>query len=116
MVDKAVGMAAEWVHRCPWCAWSREAESPTMLAPRCERCGGLLEAVPASVHGGAEGASRVVAPPSVSPAFGRVLRFALVGLLLFAAARFGWNAGGFGLALAAVGLIGLFSVPLIVGE
>jgi hypothetical protein len=37
-------------------------------------------------------------------------------LLLFAAGRFGWGAGGFGLALAAVGVVGLFTVPLIVGE
>ena len=54
--------------------------------------------------------------PVVSPAFGRLLRFALLALLLFAAARFGLDAGGPGLAVAAVGVVGLFTVPLIVGE
>jgi hypothetical protein len=40
----------------------------------------------------------------------------LVSLLMFSAARFGWDAGEAGLALAAVGVVGLFTVPLIVGE
>src|SRR4051812_29371291 len=108
---------AQWLHHCSWCGWSREAESSTLLAPRCEVCGGLLEAIPAGAgNGGADPLTRVGAAPRLSPAFGRLVRFALVGLLLFAAARFGWNAGGFGLALAAAGVVGLFTVPLIVGE
>jgi hypothetical protein len=53
---------------------------------------------------------------NLSPAFGRVLRFALLVLLMFSAARFGLGAGGPGLAIAAVGVVGLFTVPLIVGE
>ena len=112
--DKATGMGS-WVHRCAWCEWSRDAASPTVLAPRCEHCGGLLEAVPAVTVAGVPSQLLAVAP-RLSPAFGRLLRFVLVGLMLFAAARFGWNAGGAGLALAGVGLVGLFTVPLIVGE
>src|SRR5436853_701765 len=108
---------AQWLHHCPWCGWSREADSSTMLAPRCESCGGLLEALPAPAGGGGSHTlARAGAAPHLSPAFGRLARFALVALLLFAAARFGWNAGGFGLALAAAGVVGLFTVPLIVGE
>ena len=87
-----------------------------MLEPRCESCGGLLEAVPAAAAGGRDGSPFRAAVPAVSPAFGRLLRFALLALLLFSAARFGWAAGGGGLALAAVGVVGLFTVPLIVGE
>lgn len=87
-----------------------------MLSPRCEECGGLLEAVSADAGGGAHPLTRVGAAPRLSPAFGRLMRFALVVVLLFAAARFGWNAGGFGLAVAAAGVVGLFTVPLIVGE
>jgi hypothetical protein len=109
---------ATWVHVCAWCEWSREADSPTMLAPRCENCGGLLEAVaPDDAPGNrAELPAFTIAAPQISPAFGRLIRFALVALLLFAAARFGWQSGGLGLAIAAVGVVGLFAVPLIVGE
>jgi hypothetical protein len=87
-----------------------------MLQPRCENCGGLLEAVPATGPPTAERLPLRVATPAVSPAFGRVLRYSLITLLLFAAARFGWSVGGPGLALAAIGVVGLFTVPLIVGE
>ena len=86
------------------------------MRPRCERCGGLLEALPntsAELH---EDAATRVSLPYLSPAFGRMLRFVLCSLLVFSAARFGWAAGGFGLALAASGVVGLFSVPLIVEE
>ena len=106
---------AAWVHRCPWCEWSREGASQTMLAPRCERCGGLLESVPAAPGIRKLSPFRTHVPP-VSPAFGRLLRFVLLSMLMFSAARFGWDAGGFGLALTAVGIVGLFTVPLIVGE
>lgn len=103
-----------WVHRCPWCDWSRAGESPTMLEPRCSACGGLLEAVPAGAVAREVGSLRA-SFPVVSPAFGRLLRLALFALLLFAAARFGANAGGPGLAVAGAGVVGLFTVPLIVG-
>jgi prepilin signal peptidase PulO-like enzyme (type II secretory pathway) len=87
-----------------------------MLAPWCECCGGLLEAVPALPAFVAEGSSFRMATPDLSPAFGRILRFALFALLMFAAARFGWDAGGPGLATTAIGVVGLFTVPLIVEE
>jgi hypothetical protein len=107
---------ALWVHRCPWCDWSREGDSQTMLEPRCDGCGGLLESVPAASVAANDGSVFHAQLPQLSPAFGRVLRVCLLGLLLFSAARFGWDAGGPGLSLAAVGLVGLFTVPLIVGE
>jgi hypothetical protein len=89
-----------------------------MLSPRCENCGGLLEATAADGPEStlAELSVFRIEAPQISPAFGRLLRFALVALLLFAAARFGWQSGGIGLAVAAVGVVGLFTVPLIVGE
>ncbi|MEA2493622.1 MAG: hypothetical protein QOJ29_1533 [Thermoleophilaceae bacterium] len=88
-----------------------------MLEPRCTECGGLLESVPAQAAAVTDrSVLRIGAPAHLSPAFGRILRFVLVALLLFAAARFGWGAGGAGLAIAAVGVVGLFTVPLIVGE
>jgi hypothetical protein len=54
--------------------------------------------------------------PHLSPTFGRLLRVVLFALLMFSAARLGWGAGGSGLATAAIGVVGLFTVPLIVGE
>ena len=86
-----------------------------MLQPRCDSCGGLLEAVPAAA-GPSERLPFRVAAPAISPVFGRVLRLTLFALMLFAAARYGWSSGGPGLSLAAVGVVGLFTVPLIVGE
>ena len=103
-----------WVHICPWCEWSRPGDSATLLEPHCDNCGGLLEAAPAAAP--QHSSSFRVAAPQLSPAFGRILRFALVALLMFAAARFGWESGGVGLALAGIGVVGLFMVPLIVGE
>lgn len=105
-----------WVHRCPWCDWSREGDSQTMLQPRCDGCGGLLESVPAIAGRAGEASALRAQMPHLSPAFGRMLRVALFALLTFSAARFGWDAGGAGLAIAAVGVVGLFTVPLIVGE
>ena len=87
-----------------------------MLEPRCGACGGLLEAVPAPAPLVGDGLPFRAPMPHVSPVFGRMLRLVLLVLLLFAAARFGWNAGGAGLAIAAIGIVGLFTVPLIVGE
>ena len=87
-----------------------------MLEPRCTGCGGLLESVPAASVGAGDSSVFQAQLPQLSPAFGRVLRFCLLGLLLFSAARLGWDAGGAGLSLAAIGLVGLFTVPLIVGE
>ena len=107
---------AAWVHRCPWCEWSREADSQTMLAPRCDGCGGLLESVPAALLPLGESAGFRAHAPQISPAFGRMLRAVLFALLMFSAARFGLGAGGPGLGIAAVGVVGLFTVPLIVGE
>src|SRR5689334_15628177 len=99
-----------WVHQCPWCGWSRSGNSQTMLEPRCDGCGGLLESVPA-VAGGARDLSPFRAQlPEVSPVFGRMLRAMLFALLIFSAARFGWGAGGVGLATAAIGVVGLFTV------
>jgi hypothetical protein len=87
-----------------------------MLQPHCEGCGGLLEAVAAAPSASGETSPFRAELPQLSPAFGRLLRVVLLALLMFSAARFGWGAGGEGLAVAAVGVVGLFTVPLIVGE
>ncbi len=85
-----------------------------MLAPRCDNCGGLLESLPRGLASAVAADRGQVNALQVSPAFGRMVRVTLVALLLFAAARFGWGAGGPSLALTAAGVIGMFTVPLIV--
>jgi hypothetical protein len=87
-----------------------------MLRPRCDGCGGLLESVPSQALSVSHDSPFRAQMPHVSPAFGRIVRVALLALLMFSAARIGWNAGGPGLAIAAIGVVGLFTVPLIVGE
>jgi hypothetical protein len=87
-----------------------------MMEPRCDSCGGLLESLPAVAVHLADDSPLRRPLPELSPAFGRILRVMLFSLLLFSAARFGWDAGGMGLAAAAIGVVGLFTVPLIVGE
>jgi hypothetical protein len=87
-----------------------------MLRPRCEGCGGLLESVPATAEASVAGAAFHAELPHLSPAFSRLLRAMLFVLLVFSAGRFGLDAGGPTLAIAAVGVVGLFTVPLIVGE
>lgn len=87
-----------------------------MLRPRCDGCGGLLESVPAVAASPTAGTAFQAELPGVSPALGRLLRAMLFALLMFAAARFGLDAGGAALAIAAVGVVGLFTVPLVVGE
>jgi hypothetical protein len=87
-----------------------------MLQPRCDGCGGLLESVPSGAAWTADRSPLRANLPRVSPAFGRVLRVALLALLMVSAARIGSDAGGPALAVAAIGVVGLFTVPLIVGE
>lgn len=86
-----------------------------MLTPRCQGCGGVLTASPRAEYEALDPAATATAPRvTLSPVFGIVARAMLFMVLMFAAARFGWESGGPGLALAAVGITGLFTVPLIV--
>lgn len=88
-----------------------------MLAPRCDECGGLLESAPAAAPRASNSpvaSAFAIQPRGLSPAFSRLVRFVFVALLMFAGARLGWDSGGGGLAVAGLGLVGLFTVPLIV--
>jgi hypothetical protein len=90
----------EYEHHCGFCGWRREAASPTMLRPHCERCGCLLEARTTLLQPAERREWRM---PSLPPRV--VVALALAGMLPVAAfaARFGYEFGGpAGAVLAAI--------------
>jgi len=107
----------EYVHRCVVCEWQRNAASPTVTSPRCENCGCALESLHAS-----DLAVLDRHPPGIEvPERVRhaLLRFgAIAGSLLLglAAARTGYAEGGPAIAVAAIGVAGLFVVMAMSAE
>lgn len=89
-----------WVHRCGFCGWEREAGSATVIDPHCTSCGCVLEAF-------AVGDAHLALPPRP----GRLLRgghaVALVMIalavvpLVLVAAKLGYASGGVPLAAGA---------------
>jgi hypothetical protein len=103
----------EFVHRCLFCGWQRDAGSPTILAPHCQRCGCLLASGrQADFAPALETAPR---PRRVGPSAraGRWLKIAAFGCALFAAAVTGYDAGGLWVAIGALGASGLAATPLM---
>lgn len=100
----------DYVHRCFFCGWHRAAASPTVVNPRCEKCGCALSSVaaidfqPAEVLLGQEG--------GLAPAL-RLLAVLGAVLMAIAAARAGYGEGGPAIAVIAAGVWGLFSVSLL---
>ena len=105
----------EFVHRCHFCGWQREAPSPTILAPHCEHCGCLLDsgrpADFAPERPGELGLGRGIRVPA---RVARGLRVGAFGSVLFTAAATGLHAGGPFVAVGAVGAAGLAVTPLLV--
>jgi hypothetical protein len=94
-----------FVHVCPLCEYSREAEHSTVLDPACPTCGGVL--VPAS-----EAAAPLPAP-AISPLamarrvararwFDRTVTALVLTPLVLAATKLGWSAAGAGGGLGAL--------------
>ena len=102
----------DYVHRCHFCGWHREASSPTVLSPSCEQCGCALSAV-----SGADCAAAAAGPTLVPVLVGhRMLRLvAILGaaLVALAALRTGYALGGPAVAISAVGIAGLASVAVV---
>ena len=102
----------EFVHRCHFCDWHREAASLTVSPPSCENCGCALAALPAGDW---------IAPTDprrheLNAFRAHLLRVAtLLGALLVAvaAARTGYGQGGLAAAVMCVGLAGLAAVVVI---
>jgi hypothetical protein len=108
-----------YVHHCLFCELEREGESATVIEPRCERCGCSLVATRADEHHRrrrAPGAAPALVPHSLAAPLLRAARLGLLALMLAGAARIGAAHGGLALAVAAVGLAGLFSLPLAMSD
>jgi hypothetical protein len=104
----------EFVHRCHFCDWQREAASPTILEPSCERCGSLLD----SLRKDDLTADRPIEPLSlltvrISSLVAGALRLTAGATVVFTAAATGLEAGGAWLALSAVGAAGLAAAPVL---
>ena len=107
----------EYVHRCIVCDWQRAANSPAVTSPRCENCGCALEGVHASdivaLHAAPAG---IQVPVHLQAALTRFAAIAGAALLMLAAARTGYTAGGLAIAVTAVGVAGLIVVMAMTAE
>jgi hypothetical protein len=104
----------EFVHRCLFCGWQRDASSPTILSPHCERCGCLLSSGrPADFSPTLETTPRL-RRVGLSPAAARWLRIVAFAAALVAAMVTGYNAGGVWVGIGALGASGLAATPLMV--
>jgi ribosomal protein L37AE/L43A len=101
----------EFRHSCSFCGWSRASATSVMLAPRCDECGCVLDAVPA-----------VATVSPTTPAFSLpplaafvLIRGAIVlaALALYAAAKLGYDAAGASGALIALGAAGFLLLPCV---
>jgi hypothetical protein len=105
----------EFVHRCHFCDWQREAASPTILRPSCERCGSLLDSISKDELNPENPVERLPLPTlRLSERAARGLRVSVFATVLFTAAATGLEAGGPWIALAAVGAGGLAATPALV--
>jgi hypothetical protein len=105
----------EFVHRCHFCGWQREASSPTILEPRCEGCGSLLDS--GRVDDSRTDLAlepRFVPSVRLSPRLARGLRLSTFGTVLLTAAATGLQAGGPWMALGALGAAGLAVTPALI--
>jgi hypothetical protein len=107
----------EYVHRCDFCGWSRNARSAAMVAPSCEHCGcGLTSMRRGDIPDPAvdELAELQRMLPRIDESVAHTLRVAFVVLITLAAARLGLAEGGPAMAVIAFGVAGLFAVPIAV--
>ena len=101
----------EFRHRCSFCGWTRRAATSVMLAPSCERCGCVLDSVPAAPAASAERRAAPL-PPFATFVLVRVA-IVLALLTLYAAGRLGYDAGGAPGAVIGVGLAGFLLLPCV---
>ena len=106
-----------YVHACGMCGWDRPAASPTVTSPRCENCGCALESTRVSDLPAPERLAQGIAlPEPVRAALARAAAIAGIAILMLAAARTGYSAGGPAIAVSAVGVAGLLVVMAMTAE
>jgi hypothetical protein len=102
-----------WVHRCLFCGWCRDAVSATLLAPTCERCGCVLQAVDGSAVAGVTGpVRRAIRWPRPLRRAANVAALAALAGVVAAAAALGYNVAGPASSAAAAGAVG-FALALL---
>jgi hypothetical protein len=106
----------DYVHECAFCGWRRQAPSPTILSPGCPTCGCTLRSERAAGEGTVLATAAAALTPSVSPSVARALGRVAAILLMLAAAKAGYDAGGVWPALGGLSLMGLLTVPLLVPD
>ncbi len=105
----------EFVHRCHFCSWQRQAPSPTILKPNCERCGSLLDSGrPQDFASPRPLETRLTPGIHLSSGAARTLRLATLTTVLFTASATGLQAGGPWMGLGAFAAAGLATTPALV--
>lgn len=100
----------EFQHSCSFCGWRRSSATPVMLTPGCERCGCALDAV--AVPAGDGRAHGYVLSPLALLALRRS-GVVLCVLMLYAAAKLGFEAAGPSGAMVAFGAGGFLLLPFV---
>lgn len=110
----------EYVHRCPFCAWHRDATVEAMLEPRCQRCGGTLQALTREAYDREQArAARERArlrPKVLGQGARRALtgaRWVVTAVIAVAVAHAAYGAGGAGIAAGAFAIAALFSLNVL---
>jgi hypothetical protein len=105
----------DFVHRCHFCGWQREARSPTILQPQCHACGCLLASGnPEEFASDRPVDLSLTRGINVPPRAGPALRLGGFAAVLFTAAATGFQAGGPWMAIGAFGATGLAVTPALV--
>jgi hypothetical protein len=105
----------QFVHRCHFCGWQREASSPTILEPSCRQCGSLLDSGrPDDTATDLAVEPRFLPSVRLSPQVARGLRLSTFATVLFTAAATGLQAGGPWMAMGAAGAAGLAATQALV--
>jgi hypothetical protein len=90
-----------YAHRCVFCDYSRPASTPTILSPRCRRCGAVLEAVDVPEEPARSAPSLVLGHKRERLAWSVWVAFCLALVALACAAA--WATAGPALGIAALG-------------
>jgi hypothetical protein len=110
----------EFHHSCSFCGWSRVSATPVMLSPSCAGCGCALDAVASTRvgHHGGGGSEQhaspllVVLPAAALPVLRR-MGVLLGALMLYAAAKVGYDSAGASGAMIAFGAGGFLLLPFV---
>ena len=102
----------EFHHSCSFCGWRRSSATPVMLSPSCERCGCALDAA-AAPAGGSHADVQAWVMPAAARLAARSTGALLCVLMLYAAAKLGYDAAGAAGGMIAFGAGGFLLLPFV---